>query len=193
MDSEAFEVDKKKSIANAAFMVFAEHGFRKTSMQLIANKAGMSRPALYLHFQSKEDIFGYLGLDFFTKVLARVDAVLAHSGNPEQVLQGVFDAFDPDAAMAFLLDAEHGNELMDVKSGSSHEAIDKIATNIRLALMQWLKDEADQGRIECADPIITGQTIMSSFYGIKKPLPTYAVYKARAAQLAKMFGKGLKL
>ena len=145
-----------------------------------------------MHFQSKEDIFGYLGLDFFTKVLARVDAVLAHSGNPEQVLQGVFDAFDPDAAMAFLLDAEHGNELMDVKSGSSHEAIDKIATNIRLALTQWLKDEADQGRIECADPIITGQTIMSSFYGIKKPLPTYAVYKARAAQLAKMFGKGLK-
>ena len=193
MSNQDLETDKKKAITNAAFLVFAEHGFRKTSMQLIANKAGMSRPALYLHFQSKEDVFGYLGLNFFTSVATTVDAVLAKSGDPAQVLQGVFDAFDPDGAMAFLLDAEHGNELMDVKSGSSHEAIDKIATDIRLALTQWLRDEADQGRIECADPVITGQTIMSSFYGIKKPLPNYATYKARAAQLAKMFGKGLKL
>lgn len=193
MSSEDIESDKKKAIANAAFQVFAEHGFRKTSMQLIADKAGMSRPALYLHFQSKEDVFGYLGISFFTNVAATIDTILTVSGDPAQVLQGVFDAFDPDGAMAFLLDADHGNELLDVKNGSSHEAVDKIATNIRLALTRWLREEALQRRIDCADPDITGQTIMSSFYGIKKPLPSYAVYKARVEQLAKMLGNGLKL
>lgn len=192
MSSEAIEIDKKKAIADAAFQVFAEYGFRKTSMQLIADKAGMSRPALYLHFQSKEDVFGYLNVSFFTNVAATIDAIFAKSGEPTQVLQSLFDAFDPDGVMALLLDAEHGNELMEVKSGSCPEAVDKIETDIRLALTAWLQREADQGRIECTNPDITGQTIMSSFYGLKKPLPSYAIYKARAKQLARMLGSGLK-
>ena len=37
--------------------VFAEHGFRRTSMALIADAAGLSRPALYQYFDNREDVF----------------------------------------------------------------------------------------------------------------------------------------
>lgn len=192
MSSEVTETEKQKTIALAAFQVFAEHGYRKTSMQLIAQKAGMSRPALYLHFQNKEDVFSYLSVSFFTKVAANIEAILIKSGHPAQVLADVFDAFDPDGVMAVLLDAEHGQELMEVKSGAAHKVVDKIATRIRLSLTQWLAREAGKGHIICAHPEITGQTIMSSYYGLKNPLPNYADYKARTAELATLVGNGLK-
>ncbi len=192
MSSEVIETEKQKIIAQAAFHVFAEHGFRKTSMQLIAQKAGMSRPALYLHFQSKEDVFVYLSIRYFTNVATQIDEILSASGHPAEVLEAVFDAFDPDGIMALLLDAEHGDELIEAKIELAYAAIDEIVTGIRMSLTDWLRREAEQGRITCDDPDITGQTIMSSYYGLKNPVPNYATYKARTKQLAKLFGAGLK-
>jgi len=37
--------------------VFAEHGFRRTSMAMIAEAVGLSRPALYQYFDNREDVF----------------------------------------------------------------------------------------------------------------------------------------
>ena len=47
-------------ILAAARSVFLEHGFRDTSMQMIAAEVGISAPGLYKHFESKEAIFSAL-------------------------------------------------------------------------------------------------------------------------------------
>lgn len=192
MSSDRLEIDKKKIIADAAFAVFAEHGFRKTSMQLIAQKAQMSRPALYLHFQSKEDVFGFLVLSFFKKVEAQIHTLLVPGADPTSLLSDVFDAFDPNGVMAVLLDAEHGDELMTVKNESVQTEIQQIEANMLKGLTNWLLDEAEQDRIICPAPDITAQTILSSYYGLKSPRPSYQVYKARTSQLAQLLGKGLR-
>ena len=49
-----------EKILAAASSVFLAHGFRDTSMQMIANKVGISAPGLYKHFESKEAIFSAL-------------------------------------------------------------------------------------------------------------------------------------
>ncbi|MFD0203412.1 MULTISPECIES: TetR/AcrR family transcriptional regulator [Saccharothrix] len=48
-------------ILAAGLDVFGRHGFRQTSMALVAEAARMSRPALYQHFKSKEDLFRAVG------------------------------------------------------------------------------------------------------------------------------------
>lgn len=193
MRREDTESDKQKTIAQAAFQVFAKHGFRKTSMQLIADQAGMSRPALYLHFQSKEDVFNYLVVGYLSKVEITIQERLSQSGHPVDVLGDVFAAFDPDGIKAVLLDAAHGAELMDVKSGAVRAYADQTATSICAALADWLHREAQGARIACADPELTAQTIMSSYNGLKSPPPSYAEYKARTAALAQLLGSGLAL
>ncbi|GAA4575724.1 TetR/AcrR family transcriptional regulator [Planotetraspora kaengkrachanensis] len=50
-------VAKRDSIVSAALAVFGRYGYRRTSMELIAQAAGMSRPALYQVFTGKEDVF----------------------------------------------------------------------------------------------------------------------------------------
>ena len=48
---------KAQTILESAWQAFSAYGFRKTSMDDIARGAGMSRPAVYLHFRNKEAIF----------------------------------------------------------------------------------------------------------------------------------------
>ena len=48
---------KRQRVIEAATVVFRRYGFAKTSMDNIAVEAGMSRPALYLVFPNKEEIF----------------------------------------------------------------------------------------------------------------------------------------
>ncbi|WP_411846029.1 helix-turn-helix domain-containing protein [Roseibacillus persicicus] len=51
------EIEKQNQVLDAALEVFLRYGFKKATMGDIADKAGMSRPSLYLVFANKEDIF----------------------------------------------------------------------------------------------------------------------------------------
>jgi AcrR family transcriptional regulator len=48
--------DTKERIQAAARELFAEKGAQKTSLQEIADKLGITKPALYYHFASREDL-----------------------------------------------------------------------------------------------------------------------------------------
>lgn len=54
--SNAPDDPRRTRLLDAALGVFAAYGFRRASMADIAQAAGVSRPALYLHFRSKEDM-----------------------------------------------------------------------------------------------------------------------------------------
>jgi len=59
---QANHMDGKESARQAhvletAMTVFLRHGFRKTSMEDIAQAAGISRQGIYLHFKDKDAIF----------------------------------------------------------------------------------------------------------------------------------------
>ncbi|HTY49309.1 MAG TPA: TetR/AcrR family transcriptional regulator [Steroidobacteraceae bacterium] len=48
---------RKASILDAAITVFGTYGYRKTSVDDLAEAAQISKQGLYLHFASKDDIF----------------------------------------------------------------------------------------------------------------------------------------
>jgi TetR/AcrR family transcriptional regulator of autoinduction and epiphytic fitness len=48
---------RREQVLTVALEVFGRHGFRKTSMDEVANAADISRQGLYLYFASKEALF----------------------------------------------------------------------------------------------------------------------------------------
>ncbi len=48
---------RRKEIFEAALKVFSEKGFDKATLEEVADKVGVSKPAIYLYFKSKEDLF----------------------------------------------------------------------------------------------------------------------------------------
>src|SRR5712671_2438975 len=51
------KADRPGEIVQAAMAVFAEKGFAAAKLDEIARRAGVSKGALYLYFETKEDIF----------------------------------------------------------------------------------------------------------------------------------------
>lgn len=48
---------KRADLVHAALSVFADRGYHHTTMQQVADRAGVSKGAVYEYFESKEDLF----------------------------------------------------------------------------------------------------------------------------------------
>ena len=106
--------DRRKTIIDAAMKTFVAYGFKRTTMADIADAAGISRPALYLLFKNKNDIFRAGFIDLVEEILDRMKTILEGDGFlPDRVA---------DAVVAGLVtpfreihDTPHGAELFDAK------------------------------------------------------------------------------
>jgi AcrR family transcriptional regulator len=66
------EATKRDQALIAARQVFLRYGFRRTTMGDIAEEAHLSRPALYLLFPSKEEVFGAVMERLYAEMLAMI-------------------------------------------------------------------------------------------------------------------------
>lgn len=74
--NEQRDADRRRAILDAALACFLQYGYAKTSLDDIAQRAGISRPLLYRKFKNKEDIFGACYDDVFDSLAPRVQAIL---------------------------------------------------------------------------------------------------------------------
>lgn len=78
-------------ILNAARTLFERYGYRKTSMQDIAQAAGISRPTLYAAFADKEAVFSALVRSVTEQNEAATALVLARTSGIRDRLRAVLD------------------------------------------------------------------------------------------------------
>jgi AcrR family transcriptional regulator len=77
MNESATIPSKRQRAIEAGARVFLRFGFARATMGEIAQAAGMSRPALYLIFCSKEEVFEAVVAHWIEDSLARIAAGLA--------------------------------------------------------------------------------------------------------------------
>jgi AcrR family transcriptional regulator len=66
---------KRDQIIVAAIKVFGRYSYKRSSMELIAQAAGVSRPAIYQYFSSKEDVFRAMGAQMLDEVILAAETV----------------------------------------------------------------------------------------------------------------------
>lgn len=54
---QEYREEVKRKIVSAAFTLFLEKGYHRTTMEEIAESLGVTKPALYQYFPGKEDLF----------------------------------------------------------------------------------------------------------------------------------------
>lgn len=78
---------RREQLLKAARELFLRKGYRDTSTEEIARRAGVTKGALYYHFSSKEDIMFSLVKAMLAKHLCRFDSVLTQGGCPASALE----------------------------------------------------------------------------------------------------------
>ncbi len=75
--------EHREDILNAATEIFARFGFKKASIDDIARRAGIGKGTVYLHFESKEELFGEVNRRFWMKALVELEAVVKQARTPQ--------------------------------------------------------------------------------------------------------------
>ena len=79
--------DRPAEILSAALEVFAERGFQAARLEEVAKRAGVSKGALYLSFETKADLFRAVVTDAISPNIERVKAVASADLPLEQVVR----------------------------------------------------------------------------------------------------------
>jgi len=106
---------KRARILDGAMKVFLAYGFARTTMDDIARAADMSRPALYLLFKNKTEIYRAIAMMLMSRSIEQAKTALAGEGDfAERMMRAI------DAALISMTSAvaasPHGAELLDMKS-----------------------------------------------------------------------------
>ena len=83
--------DKQSKIILAARDVFLRYGYKRTSMGDIGVAAGVSRPALYLVFKNKEEIFRAVFDDWVAQTIDEIERELAMRVSAREKLALIFE------------------------------------------------------------------------------------------------------
>ena len=78
------KAERRQQLVRAASRLFAERGFRAVSMEDLAAEAGVSGPAVYRHFASKEALLADLLIDVSEQLLEQGTQRATHCGPPSK-------------------------------------------------------------------------------------------------------------
>jgi AcrR family transcriptional regulator len=85
--------DRRQLIIEAARECFAEGGYHRTSLDAIAERAGVSKALLYEHFASKRELHAAMLEAHVHELIQRIEAALVDAEPGEGRLQAGLEAF----------------------------------------------------------------------------------------------------
>ena len=160
---------RQAHVLESALTVFLRHGFRKTSMEDIAQAAGISRQGIYLHFKDKDTIFSASiqetledGVQAANRILD--DERLALEEKLLEALDGWFGRhiglLDPEASDL----KEQCERVLGDAVGKSRSAFQKKLEKVILARSARKTKGADKRAATIADMLCTcGETWKHGF------------------------------
>jgi len=126
------QLTTRRKIRNAAIRLFAEKGFAATTTREICERAKISKPVLYYHFRSKDELYRELFLDACTESRRRLAEAAKRGKNVRQKLVEVlaedFALTRKDPKLSLMLFR------MVFAPGKDEPAVDYIGMG-----MEWLR------------------------------------------------------
>ncbi|MDN6123823.1 MAG: TetR/AcrR family transcriptional regulator [Brevibacterium sp.] len=142
--------------------VFATRGYRTTSMDTIAEAAGVSKPVLYQHFASKQDLYLALIDDSAAHLGTTLDAAIGSTSDPHEKIRATYRSY-------FEFVVSHREEFVilfnsDVYEPEAQERIrnlrDRSASRVLTALKMFTDLDDIQARLLCRTLIGTAEVVV---------------------------------
>lgn len=148
---------KKEAVLRAAVDLFNERGFHATSLDDIASRLGITKPAIYHYFGNKDQVL-FHGLTVGMEQLrAAVDEARTHSGGGMDRLRAFLILYAEINMTAFgrcvILTEEH--ELME----ASRRQFRALKREIDNALRELVREAVEDGTVVTSDVRLTAFTL----------------------------------
>ena len=171
---------QREAILKAATAIFLRYGFKKTSMDDVAQAAGVSRQGLYLYFDTKDFLFRE-ALQYLVSHMISTARSVAEDGNLSlrDRLLGVFEAVNGSAFQnASREDAFELLQSAQSADGALLVQLDRDLMGIVAALLTeaGAADRWEEAGVTVAE--LSEQLLMSA-KGIKASVDTLTAYRGK--------------
>jgi AcrR family transcriptional regulator len=129
-------------ILGAATTLFARHGFRRTSIDLLAAEADVAKPTVYAYFENKEEVFRAVVGSLCDSILVDAESACRRGGSLEGRLAAVLSA-KLTRSWSLVHASPHARELTDAKDELGAETIarfDGLYLNLVASLLASAQD-----------------------------------------------------
>ena len=154
---------KRQRILERAARVFLAYGIQRTTMDDIAKAAEMSRPALYLLFRNKIDIYQAIALSYFDASAASARRVLAGDGPIGERLNLLLET-SMFAMMEEFMRSPHGHEILDMKNQLAGDVLADWKAEITSLVAEALDRAARDSGVDLTARGYSAETLASLFW-----------------------------
>ncbi len=183
---------RRQEILEAARKAFFHYGYRRVSLEAIAEEIGVTRTAIYHHFPAKQDLLRAVIEGLHDAAHERARRAAARDAPLRERLFAVLDA-KKGWFYEHVHGSPHGAELADESNRSNGDLIER-ATRRYLGVLSLVLAEADEsGEIDLAaqglTPALAAGYLALSADGLAGPSghpPTPAQYRDRLRTLTRI-------
>ena len=170
------------AILEAAKRLFVEQGFRGISMRQIAEAVGVTKAALYYHFQDKEELFVAIVESYLRAMAALIDLAAAEGDNCQERIGAIVRAIltQPVEQRAVLRLATQ--ELGNVGPENRARFLTLYHERFIGRITALLQTGMEQGELRTLDPALATWTLLGMMYPYFHPNPPTGV-ALNAAQI----------
>jgi AcrR family transcriptional regulator len=159
--------EKRQQILSAALEVFFKYGYKRVSMNEIATAAGLSRPGLYLHFSSKEEVFRAAILQFTDGLIEEISKGLHSRKTVEEKLCYAFEVWTVQR-FDLTRKSPEAKEISDSSYEFAREALDQSYQKLESVLASILKGQAKfSGNQKALSAVKMAHLLTSAVRGFK--------------------------
>lgn len=140
---------KRRRVLEGATKVFLAYGFQRTTMDDIARAAEMSRPALYLVFRNKTDIYRAIAAEMLDETVAQTrEGLRGDKPLGERLLSAVADTLID--MIGSIKAAPHGAEILDMKNSLAADIVASWRQRMAELVAATIREEAERTGLDAA-------------------------------------------
>jgi AcrR family transcriptional regulator len=133
--------DRRLAILEAARAAFADGGFHQTSLDAVAERAGVSKALIYEHFDSKRELYLAMLEMHVEELVERVSAAVTAADQPEERMRSGLEAF-----FAFVEERRGAWRIMFRNPGDPDVAVymERLRDGVAAVVAALMSEEAEQ-------------------------------------------------
>ncbi|SDO20349.1 transcriptional regulator, TetR family [Lutimaribacter pacificus] len=150
---------KRSRILEVASKCFFEHGYELTTIELLSNELGVTKPFIYSYFKNKRAILEAVHLQVAERLLSEIQLIMSNEASPDKALVDFIRLFVNEnilnqvASGVFLQEQKH-------LSAEALKASTEIERSVHRNLSKLIQDGIDQGLFEIEDASMASMAII---------------------------------
>lgn len=177
---------KRAAVLREAYAAFTSYGYKRTTMDDIARACGMSRPALYLLYDNKADIFRACMQAMMADMRLGIVASFRGDANvTDKVKAALFEGIVRH--YRDIADTPHGAELFDIKYDFAADLFRDWVAAMEEEIAAGLENAAAHGAVDLGRSGLSAERVASLLVdgaeGMKMRMTTADDFTARLSDL----------